>query len=222
MTRVSAPHDDAFGGRLNPGVRPAVLAVDLMRAYFEEGSPLELPSRDCLESAARVLSAARRHGVRVVHTRVAYAADGSDGGVFVRKVGALRHLYGGGPLSELMPEVAPAEGELVLTKQYASAFFGTTLASTLHALGVDTVVVVGVSTSGCVRATAVDAIQHGFVPWVVADAVGDRDTTTHEVNLADLQAKYAEVVDEATALGYLQRVRPAPEQRVHDRAEEQP
>lgn len=196
--------DDAFGGRLRPGIRPAVIAVDLMRAYFEPGSPMELPSKDCLRSAARVLSAAREHGVRVLHTRVAYAADGADGGVFVRKVGALKHLYGGGPLSELMPEVAPAEGELVLIKQYASAFFGTTLASTLHALGVDTVVIVGVSTSGCVRATAVDAVQHGFIPWVVRDAVGDRDPGPHEANLYDLQAKYAEVVDEATAMGYLE------------------
>lgn len=181
-----------------------MIAVDLMRAYFEPGSPMELPSKDCLRSAARVLSAAREHGVRVLHTRVAYAADGADGGVFVRKVGALKHLYGGGPLSELMPEVAPAEGELVLIKQYASAFFGTTLASTLHALGVDTVVIVGVSTSGCVRATAVDAVQHGFIPWVVRDAVGDRDPGPHEANLYDLQAKYAEVVDEATAMGYLE------------------
>ena len=209
MSEVPTSTADGFGGELRPGRQPVVLAVDLMRAYFEPGSPLELPARDCLESAARVLSSARQHGVRVVHTRVAYAADGSDGGVFVRKVGALRHLYGGGPLSELMPEVAPVEGELVITKQYASAFFGTSLASTLHASGVDTVVVVGVSTSGCVRASTVDAIQHGLVPWVVADAVGDRDLTTHEVSLADLQAKYAEVVDEATALGYLQGVHPA-------------
>ena len=89
----------------------------------------------------------------------------------------------------------------------ASAFFGTTLASTLRAVGVDTVVVVGVSTSGCVRATAVDALQHGFVPLVVRDAVGDRDGGPHEANLYDLQAKYAEVVDERTTLTYLQEER---------------
>jgi maleamate amidohydrolase len=180
-----------------------VLAVDLMRAYFDPASELCLPDRHALESAARVVAAARAHGVPVVHTRVAYAADGADGGVFVRKVGALRRLFGGGPLSELMPEVAPVEGEVVVVKQYASAFFGTSLASTLRAGGVDTVVVVGVSTSGCVRATAVDAVQHGFVPLVVRDAVGDRDPGPHEANLFDLQAKYAEVVDEAAALGYL-------------------
>jgi maleamate amidohydrolase len=139
----------------------------------------------------------------VVHTRVRYSADGADGGVFFRKVPALRALVGDGPMGELMAPVAPAGDELVVVKQYASAFFGTSLASTLHAQGVDTVVVVGVSTSGCIRATAVDAIQHGFVPLVVAEAVGDRAREPHESNLRDLAAKYAEVVDEATARDYL-------------------
>jgi maleamate amidohydrolase len=184
-----------------------VLAVDLMRAYFDTASPLCLSSRDCLGSAARVLAAARSHGVPVIHTRVEFAPDGSDGGIFVRKVPALQHLYGGGPLSELMPEVAPVEGELVITKQYASAFFGTSMASTLVAQGVDTVVLVGVSTSGCIRATGVDAVQHGFIPLVVRDAVADRTPETHEANLFDLQAKYAEVVDESTAVAYLEQER---------------
>jgi maleamate amidohydrolase len=127
-----------------------------------------------------------------------------DGGVFVRKVPALRQLFdGGGKLGELMPEVAPTAAELVLVKQYASAFFGTSLASTLLAQGIDTVVLVGVSTSGCIRATAVDAIQHGFIPLVVRETVGDRAAGPHEANLFDLQAKYAEVVSEAAALSYL-------------------
>lgn len=199
--------DEGFGGELRPGVRPAVLAIDLMRAYFEPGSPLCLPSTDCLQSAGRVLAAAREHAVPVLHTRVVYGPGGLDGGVFMRKVTALSNLIGEGPLSELMPQVAPAEDELVLVKQYASAFFGTSLASTLRAQGVDTVVIVGVSTSGCVRATAVDAVQHGFIPLVVRDAVGDRDTGPHEASLYDLQAKYAEVVDEATALTYLEEQR---------------
>lgn len=199
--------DAGFGGTLQPGARPALLVVDLMRAYFDEESPLCLPSRSALESAARVLGAARAAGVPVVHTRVEFHADGRDGGVFVRKVPALRHLFGGGPLAELMPEVAPLADELVVVKQYASAFFGTSLASTLLALGVDTLVVTGVSTSGCIRATAVDGIQHGFVPLVVADAVGDRTAETHEANLFDLGAKYAEVVSEADAIAYLEASR---------------
>jgi nicotinamidase-related amidase len=200
--------DEGFDGRLTPGRRPAVIAIDLMRAYFDEASPLCLPSRDCLDGASRVLSAARGRDVPVLHTRVAFGPGGVDGGVFVRKVPALRHLFdGGGPLGELMPEVKPAADELVLVKQYASAFFGTTLASTLLAQGVDTVVLVGVSTSGCIRATAVDAIQHGFVPLVVREAVGDRTRETHESNLFDLQAKYAEVVSEASVVSYLSEAR---------------
>lgn len=199
--------DEGFGGALQPGAHPAVLAIDLMRAYFDPASPLCLPSPECLDSAGRVLAAARRGGVPVVHTRVAYRPDGSDGGVFVRKVPALRHLFGGGPLSELMPQVAPEADELVVVKQYASAFFGTSLAATLRSEGVDTVVIVGVSTSGCVRASAVDAVQHGFVPLVVAEAVGDRTAETHQGNLFDLQAKYAEVVTEETAVRYLEEQR---------------
>lgn len=195
---------DGFDGTLQLGKRPAVLAVDLMRAYFDPRSPLCLPSTACLQSAGRVLDAARRNGVPVVHTRVVYGPDGIDGGVFIRKVPALRQLIGEGPMNELMPDAQPLFSELVLVKQYASAFFGTTLASTLQGNGIDTVVIVGVSTSGCIRATAVDALQHGFVPAVVRDAVGDRAPGPHEANLYDLQAKYAEVVDEETALGYLQ------------------
>ncbi|MGW0007227.1 isochorismatase family protein [Nocardia grenadensis] len=196
--------EGGFGGELRPGSRPAVLAIDLMRAYFEPESPLCLPDADFLRSASRIITAARRAAVPVLHTRVAYHTDGADGGLFVRKVPALRQLFGGGPMGELMPEVAPADSELVVVKQYASAFFGTTLASTLYARGIDTVVIVGVSTSGCVRATAVDAIQHGFVPLVVRDAVGDRTNARHEANLFDLQAKYAEVVTESTTSAYLQ------------------
>lgn len=198
-------HDAGFGGRVEPGPRPALLLVDLMRAYFDADSDFCLPQRDCLDSAARVLEAARTAGVPVVHTRVEYGPDGIDGGVFIRKLPALRALIGPAPMGALMQEVAPREGELVLVKQYASAFFGTSLASTLHAGRIDTLVVVGVSTSGCIRASAVDALQHGFVPVVVRDAVGDRSPGPHEANLFDLQAKYAEVWSEDEVLGYLGR-----------------
>lgn len=195
-----------YGGRLPPGRRPALLLVDLMRAYFTPGSALHLGSDACLASAARLLAVARRVGVPVLHTRVTYAAGGADGGVFFRKLGALRELVGDAPGGQLMPEVAPRPGEPVVVKQYASGFFGTTLASTLIAWGVDTTVIAGVSTSGCVRATAVDACQHGFVPLVVRDAVGDRAPGPHQANLYDLQAKYAEVIDEPAAVRYLESV----------------
>jgi maleamate amidohydrolase len=105
------------------------------------------------------------------------------------------------------PGLEPAADEILITKQYASAFFGTTLASTLTALGVDTLVIAGVSTSGCVRATAVDACQHGFIPLVVREAVGDRTPGPHEANLFDLQSKYAEVVGLSEACDYLSNLK---------------
>ncbi|MEV0971207.1 isochorismatase family protein [Microtetraspora glauca] len=197
---VVRPHDEVYGRSLPFGDRPVLLLIDLMRAYFEPGAELYMGSRACLESAARVLSAARTAGVPVIHTRVAFGPGGVDGGLFFRKVAPLRHLVGDGPLGELMPEVAPRDGELVIVKQYASSFFGTTLASTLTASRADTLVIAGVSTSGCVRATAVDSVQHGFVPVVVRQAVGDRDDRPHEASLFDIQAKYGEVWDEAAVV----------------------
>lgn len=150
-----------------------------------------------------MLAAARAAGHPVVHTRVTYGEGGIDGGLFFRKVRGLRHFVGADPLGQAMPEVAPLPGEVVVTKQYASGFFGTSLASVLTSLRVDTVVLVGVSTSGCVRATALDALQHGFRPIVVRDAVGDRDPRPHEANLFDLQAKYADVLAEDEVVAHL-------------------
>lgn len=195
---------DGFNGTLSPGNMPAVLSIDLMRAYFEPGSPLCLPSSDCLPVAAEVLAAARRGGTPVVHLKVRYGPGGADGGVFIAKIPALRAFIGETTAGELMPEVEPLPTEPVITKQYASGFFGTSLGSMLQTQGIDTVVLVGTSTSGCVRATAVDAIQHGFVPIVVADAVGDREKAVHQASLYDLQAKYAEVVNSRTVIRYLE------------------
>ena len=192
-----------FGGRLQPQAQCALLVVDMARAYFEAGSPLDLGDEPLRVRVVRLLQAARAAGVPVVHSRVEYAPDGADGGVFFRKVAALRVFCKGSPLAEFAPGLEPLPGEVVVTKQYASAFFGTSLASTLLAGGVRTLLIAGVSTSGCVRASAVDALQHGFVPFVVRDAVGDRHPGPHEANLFDLQAKYAEVVGLDAAIGLL-------------------
>lgn len=198
------PAEPAFGGRLGWGQRPALLLVDLMRAYFTRGSPLDLGSEAVVENAAKLAAAARDHGIPVVHTAVHYRVGAPDGGLFVRKVGALRLLADGAPgnLRELMPAVAPLPGETVVIKQYASAFFGTSLAATLTASGVDTVVIAGVSTSGCIRASATDALQHGFRPLVVADACADRTPEFHDSNLRDLGAKYADIIDLAEAISH--------------------
>ena len=139
-----------------------------------------------------------------MHTRTLFGPGGVDGGIFIRKVPALQLLIGDNEMSRIMPQVAPLEDELVLVKQYASAFFGTSLSSMLQSNGIDTVIIVGVSTSGCVRATCVDAMQYGFISAVVQEAVGDRTTQTHESNLFDLGAKYSEVVSEADIINYLE------------------
>ena len=194
-----------FGARLEAGRNPAVLAVDVVRAYLDPGSPLYAGVEDAVASAARVIAAARDAGRPVIYTQVRYVVGGADGGHFYRKVPSLQLFDDGSPLGEISPLVAPTEGDVVVVKQYASAFFGTSLASTLRALGVDTTVIVGLSTSGCVRASAVDAVQHGFIPLVVRDACGDREPRPHEQALFDLDAKYADVVSESEAIAVLTR-----------------
>ncbi|MHB8190835.1 MAG: isochorismatase family protein [Ferrimicrobium sp.] len=179
------------------------MSIDLMLSYFDPSSPFRLPSKDCLESASRVIAAARKCDVPVIHTRVMFGPEGADGGIFLQKIPALRAFIGDVAMNSFMHEVEPLDSELVVVKQYASAFFGTSLNSTLRTMGVDTVVVIGVTTSGCVRATAVDALQLGFIPYVVRDAVGDRDSGPHEANLYDLQAKYAEVRSETEVIADL-------------------
>jgi len=191
-----------FGGELEWGTSPAVVVVDVCRAYADPGSPLYVAG-DAIASAARLVAAARNAGAPVIFTRVEYQAGGADGGLFFRKVPALRSFERGNPLADFVADPAPVPGDVVVTKQYASAFFGTSLASTLTAMGVDTTLICGMSTSGCVRATALDALQHGFVPVVVADACGDRHPDPHLANLFDLQQKYATVVTEAEAIAGL-------------------
>jgi maleamate amidohydrolase len=203
---LSASYRGAFDGHLPFGRRPALLIVDFVMAYLEPASPLYAGVEDALASNERLLAAARQAGIPVLFTNVAYSLGGADGGVFYRKVPALKAFERGSPLGAFPATLQPQEGELVITKQYASAFFGTPLAATLTAQGIDTLLITGLSTSGCVRATALDACQHGFLPFVVREACGDRHPGPHEANLFDLQAKYAEVIGESEAIGHLAAV----------------
>lgn len=200
---LTANYAGAFDGRLPFGQRPALLLIDLVEAYLQPESPLYAGIEAALASAVRVTAAARAAGIPIVFTNVEYQPGGADGGVFYRKVPALKVFDRGSPLGAFPAVLAPQDGDIVITKRYASAFFATHLASTLTALGVDSVLIGGTSTSGCVRATALDACQHGFLPFVVRDACGDRHAGPHEANLFDLQAKYAEVVGEAEAIALL-------------------
>lgn len=197
-----------FGHALQPGAKPALLVIDFVRAYLIESSPLYAGVEQARADCEVLLKAARSAGIPIVHTNVRYQPGGRDGGVFFRKVPALRSFEADADptLAAFAQGLEPLPGETVITKQYASAFFATSLASTLTALGVDTVLIAGLSTSGCVRASTVDCCQHGFVPIVVREAVGDRAAGPHESNLFDLQAKYAEVWALADALKYLKEI----------------
>ncbi|MFZ3451717.1 isochorismatase family protein [Arthrobacter sp. 7Tela_A1] len=189
-------------GTLGPGERPALLLVDPAAAYTEEESPLYAGVQDAVTGMHRLLAAARRHKIPVFLTRVLHEHPG-DGGLFARKVPATRVWAKGSPWAEFIPGLEPGTGETVITKQYPSAFFGTPLASLLSAARVDTVLIAGLTTSGCIRATALDALQHGFIPIVAADAVGDRHPEIHASNLVDIKAKIADVETTAGIERYL-------------------
>jgi len=194
-----------FGGALKPGSKPALLLVDMVMAYLDPQSPLYAAGEAALAGAKALLDAARANGIPVILTNVVYG-DGSEGGMFFRKVPGLRNFMTGSRLGAFPAELEPEPGEWVLTKHYPSAFFGTALAPSLVARGIDTVLIGGYSTSGCVRASALDALCHGFVPLVVRDACADRDPRPHEANLFDIQAKIGEVIGLDEALAVLARV----------------
>jgi len=193
----------AFDGRLGFGERPALLLVDLTQAYFDESCPLYAGAEEALSSAIRLRDAAREASIPVIYTNVVYRADGSDGGVFFRKVPVLENFIAGHPMGAWAPGIQPAEDEVVISKQYPSAFFGTPLDSILKDMQIDTLIIAGVTTSGCVRASCVDTMSYGYVPIIVADACGDRHEAPHEANLFDMNAKYADVVSEAETIEYL-------------------
>lgn len=193
----------AFDGSLGFGKAPALILVDFVEAYFDKDSPLYAGVDDALSSALRILEAARAAGIPVFYTNVVYKKGGSDGGVFYKKVPALEVFVEGNPLGNWPDGLHPTNGEVVISKQYPSAFFGTSLADDLAALGVDTLIITGLTTSGCIRATCVDTMSNGFIPIVVADACGDRHRAPHDANLFDMNAKYADVVDEAAVIEHL-------------------
>jgi maleamate amidohydrolase len=181
-----------FAGYLELGSRPALVLVDPAQAYIDPECPLYAGVEDAADGMRELLAAARAAGIPVFVSRVVIGPV--DGGIFRRKVPALKWLDPESPYSGYIDGLEPLAGETVVTKQYPSVFAGTSFAATLTALGIDTLVIGGLSTSGCIRATATDAMQAGFIPVVVRDAVGDRLPGPHEANLFDIQAKIGEVV----------------------------
>ena len=190
--------------RTGYGRRPCVLVIDFQYGMTDPACPLGSANQDGpIAVATRVLAAARQAGVPVVYTRVAYREDLADGGLFIEKVPSLRVLTLGSRWVEIDERVAPEPGDYLLTKRHSSAFIGTELQQVLQNRGIDTVVTVGCSTSGCVRQTAVDANAYGFRSVVVGDAVGDRSQEQHHANLIDLDGKYADVVTSDDAIAAL-------------------
>lgn len=206
-----ANYRGVFDNRLGFGDRPAVLVIDFIKAYTTQGAAFF--GRGVVEAVAAtvpLLRAARAATVPIIYTKNLFHPSGIDGGLFVKKVPALRTLVEGEPLAEIDPLIAPAPEDLVIVKNYPSCFFGTSLASTLVGLGVDTVVLTGCSTSGCVRAAAIDAIQYGYRVIVPRECVGDRHDGPHEANLFDINAKYGDVIAKAEVVDYFARIRATP------------
>ncbi|MGL9738881.1 N-carbamoylsarcosine amidohydrolase [Serratia sp. CY81684] len=205
---LSDNYRGVWGQRIGFGRRPALLAIDFMQAYTTEGAPLFAPGVvSAVEESRELLACARRTGIPVIHTHIRYhAGHFADGGLWVKKAPVMKDMVAGNPLAAFCPPVAPLGDEVVLSKQYASAFFGTALAPLLVAQGIDTLLMIGCSTSGCIRASAVDAVQHGFRAMVVRECVGDRHPGPHEANLFDIDSKYGDVVHKREALDYLNRL----------------
>jgi maleamate amidohydrolase len=205
---LSDNYSGVWGNRIGFGQRPALLLIDFMQGYTTQGAPLFAPGVvSAVEESIALLATARQTGIPVIHTNIRYhAGHFANGGIWVKKAPVMKDMVDGNPLAAFCPQVAPRTTEVVLTKQYASAFFGTSLASMLVALGVDTLLLVGCSTSGCIRASAVDAVQHGFRTIVVRECVGDRHPGPHEANLFDIDNKYGDVVAKQEAIDYLNRL----------------
>ena len=195
--------EQQFGGRVGFGGRPAVLVVDFFYgctdpAYLGGGSV-----GDAVDRTAALLPAARAAGAPIIYTVTQYRRDGVDAGFFGVKVPLLKLLQEGSKAVEIDSRVAPEPGDHVIVKKMASAFFGTPLQGLLAALERDTVIVTGCTTSGCVRASAVDACSSGYRVIVPRECVGDRASGPHEASLFDMDAKYADVVGVDNVRRYL-------------------
>ena len=193
-----------FGGRQGAGRHPALVVIDLNYGFTDPESPLHCDTDEAVAATARLLEAAREGGRPVAFTTLQYdEAAKQVAKAFLAKAPALAMLTPGSRWAAIDERIAPREGEPVLIKLFASAFFGTALQPMLTAAGADTLVVTGASTSGCVRATVVDALQHGLNVLVPREAVADRAQSAHDASLTDIDAKYGDVVSVDDAIAVL-------------------
>ncbi|MSU89477.1 isochorismatase family protein [Rhodobacteraceae bacterium 2CG4] len=194
MAQADIYRKQGLGGALERGKRTALIVVDFVNGFID---PEIFGGGNCLDAAKAsvgVLAAFRSQGLPIVFTRIVYAEDGYDAGAWCEKAPRLRELTDSNPVSHVIDILRPRRGEYVLCKTQPSAFFDTNLGSVLRGKSVDAVAVVGATTSGCVRATVVDAISSNFRPTVISDCVGDRARGPHEANLFDMEQKYANLI----------------------------
>ncbi|MDO1583413.1 isochorismatase family protein [Rhizobium oryzicola] len=197
----------AYDNKAGFGKSPALVLIDFADAYFDPGCVLYAGVDDALASALRIREVAHDKGIPVILTEVTYQPGGRNGGRFFEKAKPLSCFVKGQKTAGFAEGLVPRDDEIIVSKQYPSAFFGTSLASTLTAMGIDNVVLTGLTTSGCVRASCVDSMSHGFITTVVRDACGDRHPAPHEANLFDMNAKYADVVSEAEIIAFFRSLK---------------
>lgn len=192
-----------FDGGLGFGKKPALILIDFVEAYFDPSCALYAGVEHVLKNALALRDAAREAGLLTIYTNVGYHPSLINGGRFTQKVAQLANFVAGHPMGAWPKGLEPAANELVISKQYPSAFFGTSLASTLTANGNDSLIITGLTTSGCVRATCVDCCSYGFIPVIAEQSVGDRHEDPHRASLFDMQAKYGDVVADPDILEYI-------------------
>ena len=195
-----------LGGNVTLGKRPGVLVVDFSCGFTDPECALGAEMSAEVEATKRLLDAARDKGLPVIFMTIGFEASLKDGGLWMQKVPSLAELQVGGRWVEIDPRLEAREDEIVIVKKGASAFFGTNLVTVLNTEGIDTVILCGATTSGCVRATAIDLLQNGWPAIVPRECVGDRAQAPHEANLFDINAKYADVVSLEDALAYVESV----------------
>ena len=197
-----------FAQRVGWGDCPAILVIDLTNGFTDPDSPVGGDLTDVIQETRRMLDLARANSVPVMFTSIAYDDPDLEGGYWVKKIPALRVLKMDTEAVQVDSRLGRRESEPLLFKRFTSAFFGTSLQSLLQSMRIDTLVLCGTSTSGCIRATACDAVQMGFRCIVPESAVGDRAEAPHLANLFDINAKYADVVPLAEVLEVLARFTP--------------